>query len=156
MMKMSMNGLTIEAHTQQIRVETNVPEADPEWRFVDAAGHGHFRATNGGYPTLRYVEDTPEGFGPDGEEYGPEGHMECTTCGEHIQPGMKPPDPFPRYIAGPTEYNVEAVMPDGRIVKGWLTEEQAQAIQRAPHAEAVAILEANPQQITEQTRRGAA
>lgn len=63
-------------------------EPDPEWNYVDTAGHFHSWDMCGEkpkLPTLRYVEDIP-GTG----EYPPYGHYECIRCGAEVAPVHRP------------------------------------------------------------------
>ncbi len=59
--------------------------ADERWRFIDAAGHGHF-CQDGKWPTLRLVTENLWC-----EEHGEDEattHHVCPHCGEIIRPGM--------------------------------------------------------------------
>jgi hypothetical protein len=63
-----------------------IREADPDWRMVDSAGHGHFFAE--GYPTL---EERYRGCGdPDhDEDCEGESYYACPLCDEEIEPRTK-------------------------------------------------------------------
>lgn len=79
--------LSMDVEHQTILVQN---EPDPDWRYVDLAGHGHFRSNIGDhYPTLKWAETDPGGMDSDGEEWPPTGHHECRHCGEHIVPGAR-------------------------------------------------------------------
>lgn len=66
---------------------TTISEFDPEWRFVDGAGHGHFYGSEGETPTLRWVVDRDlVNVDSDDEEMPESGHYECPHCGEEISP----------------------------------------------------------------------
>jgi len=58
---------------------------DPDWRMVDAAGHGHFY--DDGYPTLEW-EGLPCTMGH-GDDCDAEGFYRCPMCWEEIQPAWK-------------------------------------------------------------------
>lgn len=77
-------------------VEAGMPERDPDWKFVDAAGHGHFYAADGSLPTLKWNQQScTMGHG---EDCDAEGTWHCGLCGEEIQPGTRPAKPI--YVAG--------------------------------------------------------
>jgi hypothetical protein len=89
-------------------VHSGIPEADPDWRFVDPNGHGHFRQGNK-YPTLRWVA-LPCSMGH-GDECTSEGYYECTICSKVIHPGTRTPEP--RWIPGVTTFTLKCVDDDG-------------------------------------------
>jgi hypothetical protein len=89
---------TIEVCREMHEVYSNSPTPAKDWRFIDAAGHGHF--WQDGYPTLRWAS-VPCTMGH-GDDCDAEGWWECRLCAEHISPGMKPPSMFPKMIAGLT------------------------------------------------------
>lgn len=81
--------LRVEA--PEIRVDSwNDRELDPEWTYIDQAGHGHFRSRLSvglSYPTLKsiMVPDIDEG----GEDIEVFDHYECPHCEEVIEPSMR-------------------------------------------------------------------
>ena len=111
----------ITRETEQIPVMSNLPTRDEQWRFIDAAGHGHF--WQDGYPTLKTVE--VECYCSAVDEEHTVSHFECPHCGEVIEPGTKPPSPFPTYINGPTR--VSLIHDDGRVRSEYLITSQADA-----------------------------
>jgi hypothetical protein len=76
----------IRVEQDSISVDWWGPERDPQWRHVDAAGHGHFY--DDGYPTLHEVTETM-GDPDDGDEWQAHVRWECPHCGEHIEPGTR-------------------------------------------------------------------
>lgn len=80
-------GFELEVEEQGQWVEVGMV-LDPDWRHVDAAGHGHFYdSTAKGYPTLRWVsQPCTMGHGDDCEA---EGYYECSTCAEQVAPGTR-------------------------------------------------------------------
>lgn len=84
-------------------VESNMPEPDPEWRFVDSHGHGHFYDPKAKtWPTLEWVIlPCTMGHGDDCEA---EGFYRCPLCNEQISPGTRPPRPVT--IRGPVTYRL--------------------------------------------------
>lgn len=96
-------------------------EPDPDWRFIDAAGHGHFHSN--GYPTLKEV--TEPCFDADsGDQWDRHVRFECPHCGEVIVPGRRAAAPV--YVHGPECYTI-----DGREVS---PDEYADQWSRAWHA----------------------
>lgn len=85
--------------SEPIEVTSNLPEPDPDWRYVDAQGHEH--TYSDGYPTLVEVEDWPAGVDVDGFDYPAGTRLECRLCGEEVRPGLRGPTGFREYIAGP-------------------------------------------------------
>lgn len=104
---------TFHTSVKYIDVTTTGPEPVRDWRYVDAAGHGHYYAP--GYPTLTHVVDE-WAADDDGEEYPVRTHMECPHCGEHITPET-------RYSMG------RSTVPDVRLA--WL-ERPGERIDLAP------------------------
>jgi hypothetical protein len=81
-------ALSFRVETDEIDVTMGPhPERDPEWIYVDHKGHAH-SMVEGEYPTLRWVEDEPYWCDQHQEEHE-QGHWECATCGEEIQPGAR-------------------------------------------------------------------
>jgi len=119
---MAMKLLTPEGKLEVRREPIEVSswhEKDPTWRFTDKHGHEHrWHIPRGAWqrreqnlwklPTLRAVEFNV--YYPDGD-IGRGVHYYCKRCGELIRPGYRT-SPFPRFIAGPTEYYLDGVMID--------------------------------------------
>lgn len=104
---MRMLGWQVEINQEQIEVTTLLPQPDPDWRFVDSLGHGHFYAKDGEhYPTLKIVEDAPGYVDADGEEYPPEEHWACRFCGEEVRPGTKGPSGERQFIPGSMDIHI--------------------------------------------------
>lgn len=81
------SGPTLRIERESIDVSSWGQERDPNWRYVDAAGHGHFY--DKGYPTLSEVTETmvdPD----DGDEWQAHVRWECPHCGEVIKPASRP------------------------------------------------------------------
>lgn len=99
------DGHTYRAERDFIMVPPSLgPRLDPDWTYTDAAGHTH----TADRALLVYVQDDPEEpevmFDEDGEEYPADEHLECSLCGEWINPGTKPPSPFAEAVPGATSY----------------------------------------------------
>lgn len=77
--------MELSVHQDHQTVTSDLPEPDPEWRFVDAAGHGHFRSDDG-YPTLEWVT-LPCTMGHD--DCDAEGSYRCLLCDEEIRPATR-------------------------------------------------------------------
>ena len=85
--------ISVMIEREDIPVDTIHPQKVPDekWRFVDAAGHGHFWETGEEktfwLPTLEWVVTGTEwvGEGSDAEEIKV-GEYRCKTCGEVIEP----------------------------------------------------------------------
>lgn len=93
--------LTVENDGQW--VHTDMPGPDPDWRFVDAQGHGHFyKDKDGAYPTLTWVS-VPCTMGH-GDDCDAEGWYECRLCAERIQPGTKAQPPA--WVSGVITYRL--------------------------------------------------
>lgn len=73
---------TIDAQQEYIEVEVG-PQPDKNWKFIDAAGHGHF--WKDGYPTLKVVEF--DCYCTAVEDEHTDTRLECPHCGEVIKPG---------------------------------------------------------------------
>ena len=63
---------------------------DPDWEFVDRAGHTHWRF-DARFPTLVWVVDDVHYH--DGDECA-DGHLACSLCFEPIEPGRVPASSF--------------------------------------------------------------
>lgn len=65
---------------------------DPDWRYVDKAGHHHWVLEGigvfGRFPTLLYIIDSVY-LDRDGEPQQ-DGHLCCSLCYEPIEPGRVP------------------------------------------------------------------
>jgi hypothetical protein len=112
---------TVTRETERIPVMSDLPSADKEWRFIDAAGHGHF--WRDGYPTLRTVE--ADCYCDAVHEDHTISHFECPHCAEVIEPGTIPPSPFPTYINGLT--HVTLTYDDGRERREYVLISEADA-----------------------------
>lgn len=73
---------------------TDLPEPDPRWTFVDAAGHFHARDAEGGLPTLEIVSEHVDCDGSCGGQCRGEGYTVgrafCRICREEVVPGSIP------------------------------------------------------------------
>jgi hypothetical protein len=87
--------IKVEQESETIELSPGSTEHDPDWTYVDKAGHGHFtRKTPNApdpFPTLRWV-GTGCTMGH-GEECDAEGYWECPQCDERIQPGLRAATP---------------------------------------------------------------
>jgi len=87
MATLTSRNVNLSVEQETIFVDSWAPEPVPQWKYVDAAGHGHFREA-AGYPTLREITETmvdPD----DGDEWQAHVRWECPHCGEHIVPGTR-------------------------------------------------------------------
>jgi hypothetical protein len=128
---------TVTRSQEMISVISDLPEANPNWRYTDEAGHEH-RWTGDGYPTLRWVTDFTY-WCQDCRDDHEDGHRECLICGEHIVPGTRL-HRYPRYIAGP--WRVDLAYDDGRSRRqyGIVNPDDAEALAVATDAETVAAI----------------
>lgn len=85
MPKMATAETTLRIDTSEVDVTSWGREHDPAWRYLDAAGHGHFYEP--GYPTLREITQLVADEW--GEEWQEHVRWECPHCGEHIVPGTR-------------------------------------------------------------------
>ena len=73
---------------------TDLPEPDPRWTFVDAAGHFHARDAEGELPTLVSKAEHVDCDGSCGGQCRGEGftsvRWHCPLCGEEVVPGTVP------------------------------------------------------------------
>lgn len=79
-------GFTIEV-TQDWLDVSSMFEPDPNWRYIDAKGHGHYyHSDKTPYPTLKWRKNmvTDE----DGEKWDA-GWYQCPRCRERIKPGIR-------------------------------------------------------------------
>jgi hypothetical protein len=119
----------------ELRVERQVIDVssatarkpDMSWTFVDKAGHFHAFDHEGNLPTIVRREERVQPDFEDEEDrdtdddfYGDYDysvtHIECTLCGEKVEPQYVPDYPQ-RLIPGPTEYTltVRGAVPQGRF-----------------------------------------
>jgi hypothetical protein len=89
---------------------------DPSWRYVDAQGHVHNWYVNGkpaesyspsaSYetPTLTWVKTGEEWYEDDDEPHDI-GHLQCSLCGEPVQPRYCS-DTTKQYIHGLAHYRI--------------------------------------------------
>lgn len=75
---------TVTAEQEYIDVLDDSPKPDKVWRFIDAAGHGHF--WKDGYPTLELTM-VPCYCGDDDDEHTVDEYV-CPHCREVIRPGL--------------------------------------------------------------------
>jgi hypothetical protein len=94
---------------EEIEVTSNLPSWDPNWRFIDVAGHWH----DGNWKLLIWAQDDPEDepfwLDVDGDEHNADGHLECKLCGEWIFPRLLPPSMFREFIRGMARYYIDDV-----------------------------------------------
>ena len=84
------------------------PMPDPDWLYVDTAGHAHRWAHDETIPSLTVVVDRRAWSDDTQEEYVAESHYECIWCQERIEPGMRSGDSYQRFAAvGPKRGSVE-------------------------------------------------
>ena len=108
------------------------PSLDPDWRFVDAAGHPH-RGDELAKTCEMVVDrshwcDGDEGpYNHDPHEAVDESHWECRECRETIKPRMIPPgQPVP--LRGEYSGTVEFITDTGTEVRASLTHAEVLAI----------------------------
>lgn len=103
---------------EMIEVRSNSPKPNPNWKFVDKQGHGHFY--HNGYPTLAIEESEPYFCGDCIDEHIDE-HYVCKHCHEPITPGTMI-DPSAHYIAGPITYILKGEVVTEAVAREYLTE----------------------------------
>ena len=99
-------GHTFSKETDEVFVGTfGGLEADPDWNYVDKAGHIHYAAKESfvDYPTLEWYVDSIE-YCDDCREDHEEGHWVCPLCLETIKPGKRPEQ---QYVPGMTHYKID-------------------------------------------------
>lgn len=116
-----------------IDVTSNVPEADPKWRFVDSHGHEHrwenYEIKGGLWvegaelPTLRWVTD--ETWVDEDNYEREEGHYECRECGDEVKPGRRMPPAIRRTIPGMRHLYIDGEEVSEETFKAKLAEAQA-------------------------------
>lgn len=74
---------TVEYHQEWEPEEGLVP--DEGWRFIDAAGHGHF-CKSGKWPTLKL--DTSTVYCDEHDDDEEISRLLCPHCGEEVRPSM--------------------------------------------------------------------
>ncbi len=84
-----------------------VYEPDPEWWFVDPAGHVHAYDAAGAVPTL--IRQTRLRHDEDGEPYTTS-WLACLDCGANVEPGTRRV-PGPEYREGPPSVEGECILP---------------------------------------------
>lgn len=80
----------IEIRQEIIRIDTLLPQLDPDWEQVDEAGHKH--SGDNLYKTLREVEDETY-WCSDCRDDHTDSHLECKKCKQEIHPGTRAPRP---------------------------------------------------------------
>lgn len=105
-------GVEVTVENTDELVHPGGSELNPEWKYVDQQGHGHFvvdtKDRDGRLPTLTWVSE-PCTYGHD--DCDAEGHYECATCGEEVQPGTRDARPF--LVRGARTYTL-TTLDDGR------------------------------------------
>lgn len=81
----------IEFEITHEEIRSELPEWDPNWRYVDRAGHGHFGSSEAGkpLPTLVWTITRTYWCEDCGDEHD-EGEWRCPHCEEAITPGTRP------------------------------------------------------------------
>lgn len=90
----------VEISREAINVETSMPpmERDPDWRFVDAAGHVHtYRPRRWKWVVTGYCRCSICCCEVEPWEWG---EYRCTVCEEVVSPGMRPVKDPVMYIPG--------------------------------------------------------
>ena len=95
--------LEVEHEVVEIRFATTPMEVDPDWRYVDEAGHLH-AYVDGKTPTLEWVVDRTWWCEDCGENHE-DGHLACKVCREEIEPGRKP-GPSVQHRPGRVSYSL--------------------------------------------------
>jgi hypothetical protein len=103
---MNFPRVQIEVDCEVIEMNTMglIKVDDPDWKFVDKAGHGHFRKKKD-LPTLEWVVTGTQWVGDEygGDEYEV-GEYRCKVCAEVVEPGTKMETPKP--IMGPVTVKI--------------------------------------------------
>ncbi len=98
-------SVSVERDMISVDVIHRVKVPDPDWRYIDKKGHGHFwKKTK--LPTMKQVVVGTQWVGDeyDGEEYEIK-EWRCKLCDETIDPGMKDETP-PTKVPGPTTVTI--------------------------------------------------
>jgi hypothetical protein len=100
-------GRVLSITAERIRVDY-MTDMDADWKFTDAAGHGHWCDYDGAlhYPTLREVSDGTW-WCEDCQDEHENTHLECRWCGETIRPGIT--GPGTRWLPGRQEYWIDGL-----------------------------------------------
>lgn len=73
---------------------TGGEEADPAWEYRDNFDHLHkwtfFKTKSPECKTVKWVEDGVHYYADDPEYPVPFGHLECTKCGDKVEPKYRP------------------------------------------------------------------
>lgn len=83
---------TLTATREIEMVRSMSPQPDPNWTYTDAASHKHTREGHS-YPTLKRVVERTYWCESCRDEHE-DTHLECAQCGEEIEPGTVPPNPY--------------------------------------------------------------
>jgi hypothetical protein len=118
----------LEMRREPIDVTSGLPTMDPDWRYTDKQGHGHYydRSTPTYYPTLVTVVDGTYWCDTCREEHE-ETHLECPICGETVVPGTRPPSAFREFVPGPAEYFLDGVPISPERYRELMEQRQAEA-----------------------------
>lgn len=85
-----LGTLNIDTEVIDITSGMTTYKDDPQWTFVDKAGHFHAITRDGKFPTLEAYTKTlpcPGGCGDSGCEGTIEVRYRCRICGKRIRPG---------------------------------------------------------------------
>lgn len=120
---------TLEVETEWIDISSGFGslEPDPDWHYVDLAGHEHSHTSE----SFKRIQVEENWFDQDGIEHNGRYHFECKGCGEWIVPGTRyvPPDFARRQIPGMIHYIL--TRDDGHMKSTeYLTQEEADAWMR--------------------------
>jgi hypothetical protein len=93
--------------TEQVDVTSALPRPDRTWQYTDRQGHEHRweRTLVSDYPTLTEVVDEKY-WCDDCDDWHREFHMECATCGEHVEPRMVGQGAARELVPGRTSYRL--------------------------------------------------
>lgn len=97
-------SLTISQDNQIVHSTSPVP--DPEWVYHDPNNHWHFWGDGNTLPTLELHASNTYWCGTCRDEHI-DYEYRCARCGETIEPGTKPPNPFGEVIPGVVEISLE-------------------------------------------------
>jgi hypothetical protein len=101
------DGRVLSITTEMVRVDY-LTDMDANWKFTDAAGHGHWCDYDGvlHYPTLHEVSDGTWWCGSCRDEHE-DTHLECRACGETVRPGVT--GPGTKWLPGLRDYWIDGV-----------------------------------------------
>lgn len=111
-------NLTFSQDVEVVHSITPVPDLD--WVYQDERGHHHFWDDSPGHwalPTLEYVVTTTY-YCETCRDTHKEGEYRCRKCGEVVEPGTKPPDPFGTPIKMPMEIHLEIIGEGPEVLRG--------------------------------------